>query len=116
MIDRILQFKVNFVLLFGGALAIILLIKTTTLLLPAKYYFNFTKLVGGDSEPLLVDPPSVTGAKLCEVMARFAIPAGTFTRPVSCTANHENSLSAAQIDQLYSIALRSDQAVRAAFG
>jgi hypothetical protein len=115
VLTKILQFKVNFPIVFGGAFLIILLIKLTPFLLPAKYYFNFSTLMGNDSVPLIVDPPTITGAKLCEVMDRYNIPSEAFSRNVSCGQNYENKLSPDQIDKIYSIALQSDQAVRDAF-
>lgn len=115
MLSKLLALKVNFVIVFAGALFIILLVKAISVLLPDKYYFNFSKLVGGGSEPFIVDPPSVTGRKLCEVMERHSIPLDTFGRPVACGETLEHRLSQDDIDGIYTIALSSDPAVREAF-
>ena len=60
-------FRVNFAITFLGAFLLMFLIRLTGLL-PSQYYFSFSKLVAGDRGPFLVDPPSVTGAKLCELL------------------------------------------------
>jgi hypothetical protein len=115
VLAKFLQFKVNFPVVFGGAFLIILLIKLTPYLLPAKYYFNFSTLMGNDSTALIVDPPTITGAKLCEVMDHYNIPSDAFSHYISCGQNYEDKLSPDQVDKIYSIALQSDQAVRDAF-
>ncbi len=72
MLRNILTVRVNLALVFLGAFSVMLLIKLTSLL-PAQYYFSFSKLVSGDRGPFLVDPPSVSGAKLCELLRRNRI-------------------------------------------
>ena len=72
MLHKILSVRVNLTLVFLGAFSVMLLIKLTSLL-PAQYYFSFSKLVAGDRGPFLVDPPSVSGAKLCELLRKNRI-------------------------------------------
>jgi hypothetical protein len=115
MFTKFLSLRVNFAIVFAGSLLVILLTKMLSALLPSKYYFNFSTLVGGSSEPFIVDPPTVTGPKLCEVMERYGIPPSTFNRSIPCQETLEGSLSQDEIDQIYSIAFSSDQAVRNAF-
>jgi hypothetical protein len=116
MLAKLVRLRVNFVIVFVGASLIILLIKLTSILLPPKYYFNFSKLVAGGSEPFIVDPPGVTGSKLCEVMTRYAIPENLFNRPIPCGEDYElNRISREEIDNIYTTALKSDQAIRNAF-
>jgi len=72
MWHNILSFRVNLALVFLGAFTVMLLIKATSLL-PDQYYFSFSKLVAGDRGPFLVDPPSISGAKLCELLRKNRI-------------------------------------------
>lgn len=72
MWHKILSLRVNLALVLLGAFSVMLLIKLTALL-PAQYYFSFSKLVAGDRGPFLVDPPSISGARLCELMRRNRI-------------------------------------------
>jgi len=74
MWHNILSVRVNLALVLVGAFSVMLLIKLTALL-PAQYYFSFSKLVAGDRGPFLVDPPSISGAKLCELMRKNRISA-----------------------------------------
>jgi hypothetical protein len=115
MFTKFLTLRVNFVIVFVGPLFVLLLIKELSAFLPNKYYFNFSTLVGGSSEPFIVDPPTVTGPKLCEMMARHGIPTTTFNRPIPCNERFENRLSRDEVDKIYNIASSSDQAVRNAF-
>lgn len=115
MFNKALELRVNFVVAFGGALAIIFLIKAISAFLPAAYYFNFSKLMSGNSEPLIIEPPSVTGKKLCEILDRYDIPRDSFNRPITCTPEFAFTFTPEQIDKIYGIALKSDQAVRDAY-
>jgi len=72
MLRNILALRVNLALIVLGAFSVMFLIKLTSLL-PTQYYFSFSKLVAGDRGPFLVDPPSVSGAKLCELLRRNRI-------------------------------------------
>lgn len=72
MLRNILAVRVNLALIVLGAFSVMFLIKLTSLL-PTQYYFSFSKLVAGDRGPFLVDPPSVSGAKLCELLRRNRI-------------------------------------------
>ena len=53
----VMGFKANIAIVFLGAFAVMALIKLTTYL-PGKYYFSFSKLFAGASEPFIVDLPS----------------------------------------------------------
>jgi hypothetical protein len=103
---------------FLGAAVIILLIKVTPLLLPAKYYFDFSKLVGGDSEPFIVDPPGVTGTMLCELITKHGVPKESFRKRIVCNEDFERGgppFTAEEINEIYGIALRADDRIRKAF-
>jgi len=113
-------FRANVVLSFVGAFVILFLIKLTALL-PGKYYFSFSKLYAGASEPFIVDPPSVSAAKLCELMAKHNLTNDDLGRSVDCSAKFADATSyphgAAlfekdEIDKIYSIALAIDQQAR----
>ncbi|RIA54997.1 hypothetical protein [Dichotomicrobium thermohalophilum] len=87
MLHKILTVRVNLALVFLGAFSVMLLIKLTSLL-PAQYYFSFSKLVSGDRGPFLVDPPSVSGAKLCELLRRNRISSEDLqTVEIDCNQN-----------------------------
>jgi len=113
-------FRVNFAITFLGAFLLMFLIRLTALL-PSQYYFSFSKLVAGDRGPFLVDPPSVTGAKLCELLRANGISPETMqSTSVDCRLVREQEekrsrgpkFSAAAIDRIYGVALQSDAAVR----
>jgi hypothetical protein len=118
----LLGFRVNIALAFLGAFAVMALIKLTAYL-PGKYYFNFSKLYAGASEPFIVDPPSVTGAKLCALMAQHNLSGGDIGRHVDCRASFKDAEAKSrfgaalfdkdQIDRIYTTALTSDAALRA---
>lgn len=115
MFEKLAHLRVNLLIVFVGAPLIILLIKSASLLLPPKYYFSFSKLVAGSSEPFIVDPPGITAKKLCEVLARQAIPASAFHGQIrTCNRDYERPLSSQEMDQVYSIALKSDEEIRKA--
>lgn len=87
MLHNILTIRVNLALVFLGAFSVMLLIKMTSLL-PSQYYFSFSKLVSGDNGPFLVDPPSVSGAKLCELLRRNRISSEDLqTVQIDCNQN-----------------------------
>ncbi len=112
-------FRVNFAITFLGAFLLIFLIRLTALL-PSQYYFSFSKLVAGDRGPFMIDPPSVTGAKLCELLRANHISAETLrSTSVDCRLVREGDkkqdgprLSTEAIDRIYSVALQSDTVVR----
>jgi hypothetical protein len=87
MLHKILTVRVSLALVFFGAFSVMLLIKLTSLL-PAQYYFSFSKLVAGDRGPFLVDPPSVSGEKLCELLRRNRISSDDLqTVEIDCNQN-----------------------------
>src|SRR5215813_1243572 len=117
MLAKLVELRVNLLITFFGAALIILLIKATPLLLPAKYYFDFSNLVGGSSEPFIVDPPGVTGQKLCELIAKYGVPPDSFRKRIACDEDYENlePFTAEEVDEIYGIALRSDDRIRKSF-
>jgi hypothetical protein len=116
VLEKLASVRVNLLIVFLGAPLIILMIKAVSLLLPPKYYFSFSKLVAGSSEPFIVDPPGITAKKLCEVMARAAIPKSAFRGQIrTCDRDYERPISPEEMDQIYSIALRSDGEIRKAY-
>jgi len=117
MLAKFADLRVNLLITFFGAALIILLIKITPLLLPAKYYFDFSKLVGGDSEPFIVDPPGVTGQMLCEFIEKYGVPPESFRKRIACNEDYEVSspFTPEEVDEIYGITLRSDDRIRKAF-
>lgn len=123
MLQFLLGLRANVAIAFFGAFAILVLIKLTSLL-PSKYYFSFSKLYAGSSEPFIVDPPSVSAARLCQLMAKHNVTSGDLGRSVDCTAKLASGSSPYrygadlfeknEIDKIYSIALGIDSQVRAA--
>jgi hypothetical protein len=115
-------FRGNFLIAFAGAAIIIFMIKVTPLILPAKYYFSFANLVGYNSEPFIVEPPGVTGEKLCALLEKYDIPKERFAR-VDCKLDYvaeskandagDAQFSVADKDRIYSLALQDDAQVRA---
>ena len=116
MFEKLAGLRVNFLIVFLGAPLIILMIKGASLLLPPQYYFSFSKLVGGSSEPFIVDPPGITAKKLCEVMAREAISRSAFRGQIrTCDRDFVRSLSPQEIDWVYAVAFKSDGDIRKAY-
>ena len=122
MLRYFLGFKANIAIVFLGAFAVMALIKLTTYL-PGKYYFSFSKLFAGASEPFIVDPPSVTGAKLCALMSRYNLSSSDIGRSVNCNAKLADNRSTylygaalfeqSEIDRIYTFALTADRDLRA---
>jgi len=116
MFEKLASLRVNLLIVFVGAPLIILMIKAVSLLLPPKYYFSFSKLVAGSSEPFIVDPPGITAKKLCEVLARDGIPRSTFRGQIrTCDRDYERPISPREMDEIYGIALGSDARIRQAY-
>lgn len=119
MLTKFTNLRINFVITFFGAALIMLIIKVTPLLLP-RYYFNFSTLLGGGSEPFMVDPPGVTGKKICELMRAHGISESSFNQHISCDINFAESganksvISAEEVDKIYDTIIASDASVRAA--
>ncbi len=122
MLRYLLAFRVNIAIVFLGAFSVMALIKLSSYL-PAKYYFSFSKLFAGASEPFIVDPPSVTGAKLCALMSKHNLSPGDIGRSIDCSAKLEVQSAVpsgtalfepAEIDRIYSTALRTDPQLRQA--
>ena len=113
-------FRGNFVIAFAGAALIIFLIKVTPLLLPAKYYFSFSSLMGSDTEPFIVDPPGVTGHKLCALLSKYDIPRDRFSSNIDCSLDYVSApqssvyepFQASEKDRIYTVALQSDPQLR----
>jgi len=113
MLRNILTVRVNLALIFLGAFTVMLLIKLTSLL-PSQYYFSFSKIVAGDRGPFLIDPPSVSGQKLCELLRKNRISAEELRiGDVDCSqdtiaAQQQQtapSFSAEEIDAIYNSVL-----------
>lgn len=121
MLHKILTVRVNLALVFFGAFSVMLLIKLTSLL-PAQYYFSFSKLVAGDRGPFLVDPPSVSGEKLCELLRRNRISSDDLqTVEIDCNQNAAAGQSAStsgprfspqEIDTIYNSVLVNSGALQ----
>jgi hypothetical protein len=119
---EISAFRGNFLIAFAGAALIIFLIKVTPLLLPAKFYFSFSSLMGSDTEPFIVEPPGVTGQKLCALLEKYDIPKDRFSRHIDCSLNYvkeDKSTGSIQSpflpqekDKIYTVALQGDPQLR----
>jgi hypothetical protein len=118
-LQEINAFRGNFLIAFAGAALIIFAIKITPLLLPAKYYFNFSTIMGSGSEPFIVDTPAVTGRKLCAVLEKYDISSERFDS-INCSLDYARDeqgsapsrLSMQDRDRIYTIALQGDPALR----
>ena len=125
-LQQINAFRGNFLIAFAGAALIIFLIKITPLVLPAKYYFSFSSLMGSDTEPFIVDPPGVTGQKLCGLLEKYDIPKDRFSRHIDCSLNYlsepkvgsltEAPFTAREKDKIYTVALQGDPQLRSDIG
>jgi hypothetical protein len=119
MLKKFANLRINFVITFFGAALIILMIKLTPLLLPS-YYFNFSTLLGGGSEPFIVDPPGVTGKKLCELMRAQGVSEKSFNQHINCSiefiasSSNKPLFSTEETDKIYNTIISSDAEVRAA--
>lgn len=120
MLRHILLLRVNLAILVIGAFGIIFSIKLTSLL-PSQNDFSFSKLVVGDTGPFLVNPPSVSGHRLCEILKKHLIsPEQVSLGPVDCNLVREDSgdpkpreaFSQEAIDQIYATAIKSDYDLR----
>lgn len=109
-------FRGNFLIAFAGAALIIFLIKITPHILPAKYYFSFSKIMASDSEPFIVDPPGITGKKLCAILDKYAIQKEKFQSHIDCGQDYEpesisstvTRLSVEDKDRIYTLAFQRD--------
>jgi hypothetical protein len=125
-LQEIKAFRGNFLIAFAGAALIIFLIKVTPLLLPAKYYFSFSSLMGSDTEPFIVEPPGVTGQKLCALLEKYDIPKDRFARQIDCSLDYVKETKARssieapflpqEKDKIYTVALQSDSQLRSDIG
>jgi len=70
-----------------------------------------------------VDPPGITGKKLCELMNEHRISQKSFNGLILCTLNFADSetestnrpaFSREEVDEIYTLALRTDPAARSA--
>jgi hypothetical protein len=119
-------FRGNFLIAFAGAALIIFLIKVTPLLLPAKFYFSFSSLMGSDTEPFIVEPPGVTGQKLCALLEKYDIPKDRFSRQIDCSLDYVREANSAgsmqspflpqEKDKIYTVALQGDPQLRSDIG
>lgn len=109
--------RVNFFILFVGAFIVIFLIKLTSLL-PAQYYFNFSKLFGSDTSPFLMDPPSVSTEKLCTMLKKNRIDPDSLPGVGDCKEKEVQQaqiLSKDQVDLVYELAFKTDASINAGF-
>ena len=126
MFSKLAGLRFNFWIVFVGAFALIGLIKLTSLL-PARYYFSFSKLIAGDDSPFMVDTPSVRGRKLCALMKKYRVDEKQLgSTRVNCTLNADarqidgsaagdrgkGPLGADEKDAIYEVAIKQDERVR----
>lgn len=115
MIRSLLDLKLNVLIVVGGAFLTLVSIKAMSVFLPAKYYFSFAQLVGRGAEPMIVDPPGVTGQKLCDILDKKGLPKDLFGGPVNCRAAYDATFSPLEIAQIIDRAMRSEAMVRDGF-
>ena len=119
MIPNLFSARANVAIVLLGAALIIFGIKFTPYVLPAKYYFSFSTLVGRGSEPFIVDPPGIAAKKLCALFDKHAIPRDLFSRSIRCNEDTvdpgiaREPLSARELDKIYEIAIKLDATIRA---
>lgn len=98
-------------------------IKVTNMVLPAKYYFSLSKLAKGADEPFIVDPPSVTETKFCDLLKKYDVESSDVNLPyIDCTnldsftqqAVTTYTPSADERDLIYRLAFQNDQRAIAA--
>jgi hypothetical protein len=98
-------------------------IKLTNMVLPAKYYFSLSKLAKGADEPFIVDPPSVTEAKFCELLGKYEVEASDVNLPYIDCENLDSrsgqtvtayTPSVDERDLIYRLAFQNDQRAIAA--
>ena len=128
MLHGLFNLRANALIVFAGAFLVIFLIKASAYLLPAQYYFSFSKLVAGDRGPFLVDPPSVSGQKMCGLLKKYRVSAsdiqasqvncslGKLEGKVQASGPGKGNFTNDQIDFIYRTVLASDRAVLAGGG
>jgi hypothetical protein len=93
-------------------------IKLTNLILPAKYYFSLSKLAKGADEPFIVDPPSVTESKFCDLLKKYDVQSSDVNLPyIDCDNLQSGSEPAVtayaptsdERDEIFRIAFQNDQ-------
>jgi hypothetical protein len=118
MLQQFFSVRVNFAILSLGAIAVLAMVKLTALL-PTQYYFTFSRFIVGTKGPFLVDPPSVSGRKLCDLLAKHRLlDRRVGSHEVDCTQSIESkSVPAPRLlnetkDRIYAVALTSDREIR----
>ena len=121
MLKQFTSLRVNFSVVFLGAFVILGLTRFTSLL-PTKYYFSFSKLMAAEKEPFLVESPTISGGKLCDLLQRYKIDKREFHFQVNCAwdieeTREQNVIEPAKlrpeiIDNIYRTVLNNDQIVR----
>lgn len=112
-----LSLRSNVLIVIGGAFLIMFLIKLTSLL-PQKFYFSFSSLYGGsEAQPFLIDPPGVSGKKMCDILKKNNINVAELGRQeISCTEGGSQfgggRFSKEHEDIFYSVAFSTDLEAR----
>jgi len=65
--------RLNFLIILVFPIVALGSVKVLNYFLPKSFYFSVSSLVKGNDEPFIVEPPSVTGSRLCELLRRYGI-------------------------------------------
>ena len=97
-------------------------IKVTNSILPPQFYFSISKLAKGADEPFIVEPPSVTEEKFCDLLKKHRVNSANVNLPsVDCGRIYAAPPkpqptsyvpSPEEKDQIYRIAFQADQGAR----
>lgn len=110
--------RLNLIVLILFPILALGMIKLTNMVLPAKYYFSLSKLAKGADEPFIVDPPSVTEAKFCDLLKKYDVESNDVNLPyIDCenldsqsqttTATYKPTKD--ERDLIYRLAFQNDQ-------
>jgi hypothetical protein len=115
---KVFDLRANIAIVVVGVTLIIALTKAFALMMPAQYYFAFSQILSQEGDPpLIVEQPSITLARLCDIMKRNNLPAQALgDKQVHCNLGGPlQGLTREQKDKIYTTLLRADGAMRAAF-
>jgi len=117
--------RLNIIILLTFPILTLGAIKAANSVLPEQYYFSISKLAKGADEPFIVEPPSVTQRKFCELLEKHRVSAGDVQLSyINCdnlaadTARTASSFkpSAEEKDRIYKVAFQADEAARDRLG
>ena len=116
-------YRLNLIIVLFGPLLILATIKVTNLVVPDRYYFSLSSFVKEGDMAFIAPPPSVTGAKFCEILEKYNIDTQKLSEKariysVRCNTtayekqtavNTDLTLTADEKDRIYRTAYASDE-------